>query len=148
VLTGPVTWTRCRGETTSRISLTTDLSDAGRPVARLSYSVSGVPFEYPVHLTTTRPHYGGTRWWFLCPLSRYGRPCGRRVRKLYLGGRYFGCRDCHDLTYRSRQEHDPRVSRLMNNPALLRAVLDGGGPVSPLLAIKAAFNLEQQVLRH
>jgi hypothetical protein len=35
-----------------------------------------------------------------------GVPCGRRAGKLYLppGGRYFGCRLCHGLTYTSCQE--------------------------------------------
>ncbi len=35
-----------------------------------------------------------------------GRPCGRRVGKLYLpsGGRYYGCRHCYRLTYTSCQE--------------------------------------------
>ena len=35
-----------------------------------------------------------------------GRSCGRRVGKLYLppGGRYYGCRYCHELTYTSCQE--------------------------------------------
>jgi hypothetical protein len=31
------------------------------------------------------------------------------VRKLYLSGKYFGCRHCHNLTYRSCQESDSRV---------------------------------------
>ncbi len=31
-------------------------------------------------------------------------PCGRRVGKLYLAGRYSGCRACHGLTYASRNE--------------------------------------------
>jgi hypothetical protein len=61
---------------------------------------------YQVALTTTRPHYGGLRWWFVCPLVLNGRACGRRVAKLYLppSGRYFGCRHCHDLTYTSCQQ--------------------------------------------
>jgi hypothetical protein len=61
---------------------------------------------YTVSLTTTRPHFGGLRWWFLCPLSVEGRPCGRRVAKLYLppAGRHFGCRHCYRLTYTSCQE--------------------------------------------
>jgi hypothetical protein len=62
--------------------------------------------SYSVDLTTTRPHLGGVRWWFICPLLRGGRPCRRRVCKLYLPphARYFGCRRCHDLTYTSCQE--------------------------------------------
>jgi hypothetical protein len=52
---------------------------------------------YDIELLTTRPFLGGLRWWFSCPM------CGRRVAKLYLGGRRFGCRTCHNLTYRSTQ---------------------------------------------
>lgn len=62
--------------------------------------------DYPVSLTSTPLPWGGVRWWFECPLRRNGQLCGRRVGKLYLppGGRYFGCRQCHDLTYTSCQE--------------------------------------------
>src|SRR3954469_12886501 len=52
------------------------------------------------------PHYGGRRGWCICPLVRNdgGRP--RRVAKLYLpsGGKYFGSREGHGLTYTSCQE--------------------------------------------
>jgi len=80
--------------------------------------------KYDVRLTTTRPRFGGLRWWFLCPLLSDGRPCGRRVGKLYLPprGRYFGCRQCHNLTYKSCQEHDKRVDFLRKNPAALEAL--------------------------
>jgi hypothetical protein len=62
--------------------------------------------DYHVGLATTRPYFGGLRWWLVCPLIVDGRPCNRRVSKLYLPGsaRYFGCRHCHDLTYTSCQE--------------------------------------------
>src|SRR5262249_26212575 len=62
----------------------------------------GQPAEslsYPVRMVAMGCHLGGVRWWFLCPLSKNGVACGRRVRKLYLRGKYFGCRRCHDLTY-------------------------------------------------
>lgn len=60
----------------------------------------------PIRLETTEPHFGGTRWWFTCPLVRDGKACNRRVGRLYLppGSTYFGCRHCHDLTYTSCQE--------------------------------------------
>jgi hypothetical protein len=63
-------------------------------------------FDYTVRLDHTFPFYGGVRWWFRCPLSRDGYDCQRRVAKLYLppGGRYFGCRHCYNLTYKSCQE--------------------------------------------
>jgi hypothetical protein len=78
---------------------------------RLSYTVTdaGKSVDYHVRLAVTRPHFGGCRWWFLCPLIVNDRPCGRRVAKLYLRGKYFGCRHCHDLTYTSCQEHNKRV---------------------------------------
>ena len=56
---------------------------------------------YIVKIVYTLPHLGGKRPWFLCP------HCGRRVRMLY-GGRYFLCRECHGLTYESRQRTRPR----------------------------------------
>jgi hypothetical protein len=50
-----------------------------------------VPFRY----TPTR--FGGHRQWLMC------RRCGRHCRLLF-GGRYFRCRQCHGLTYASRNE--------------------------------------------
>jgi hypothetical protein len=87
--------------------------DLSRPGLRLRYSRkpngAGPPEEadYLVPLTTTRQWNGGVRWWFRCPLRVGGRPCNRRVAKLYLPrrGRHFGCRRCHNLTYRSCQEN-------------------------------------------
>jgi hypothetical protein len=79
-----------------------------------------VACDYSVRLVATRCHLGGVRWWFVCPLSTNGVACGRRVRKLYLRGRYFGCRHCHGLTYLSTQQSDSRVY------AALRGGLDLG----------------------
>lgn len=84
---------------------------SGAGTLRLQYQI-GQPaerFDYPVWLVTTDCHLGGVRWWFICPLSLNGVFCGRRVRKLYLRGKYFGCRHCHNLAYRSSQESDCRV---------------------------------------
>ena len=65
-----------------------------------------------------------------------------RVAKLYLppGGLYFGCRQCYRLTYRSAQEHDPRVSalfrRLRTEDLDLMAMLEQGD-IDPVLVLKA-----------
>ena len=69
-------------------------------------------FDYKVQLTTTALPWGGVRWWFICPLITNDYTCGRRVGKLYLGpgGRYYGCRHCNDLTYKSCQESHKRDS--------------------------------------
>lgn len=60
--------------------------------------------KYAVYLAWTPCTYGGRRPWFICCGVVNGRPCGRRVAKLHLGGAYFLCRHCYDLTYRSRNE--------------------------------------------
>lgn len=57
-----------------------------------------------VPLNWTPCHFGGRRPWFACPGVVNGRACGRRVAKLYSGGRSFLCRHCCDLTYDSRRE--------------------------------------------
>lgn len=66
-------------------------------------------FDYPVRLEPTPCRFGGRRWWLVCPLAVEGKACGRRVQKLYLAARYFGCRSCLGLTYASTQASDSRV---------------------------------------
>ncbi|MBD3672750.1 MAG: hypothetical protein HUJ26_04415 [Planctomycetaceae bacterium] len=63
---------------------------------------------------------------FECPSDG----CDKRARKLYLplGRTHFLCRDCHKLTYRSQQEHDPRVTRLKKNPDQLLAMMEAIDP--------------------
>jgi len=53
-----------------------------------------------VYLAPTRPHFGGLRWWFVCP------HLNRRVRKLYLplGGRHFWSRRAYEVAYASQRE--------------------------------------------
>jgi hypothetical protein len=96
-----------RTEQTSSIGYEVNTRD-GSSWVRLFYTFteSKDAIDYRIRLVTTRPRFGGLRWWFLCPLGVNGRTCGRRVGKLYLppGGRYFGCRHCYDLTYTSCQE--------------------------------------------
>jgi hypothetical protein len=104
---------------------------------------AGEDVKLPIRLETTPLYLGGRRWWGICPLVVNSQACNRRVSKLYLppGGRYFGCRHCYRLTYRSVQEHDKRVDALRRNPAALRAIL--ADPAAhlrsgrALLAIKA-----------
>jgi hypothetical protein len=83
------------------------------PVLTLSYRphgprrrAEGRELIERVRLLTTKPHFGGARWWFVCPFQLDGEACQRRVGKLYLppGQSRFGCRRCHDLTYKSSQE--------------------------------------------
>ena len=59
--------------------------------------------EQIICFETSRSSFGNVRWWFSCPR------CRRRVAKLYLPPQpaepEFACRQCHQLTYRSVQQH-------------------------------------------
>ena len=83
-----------------------DLRDPADAWLRLHYRVRDEPVDHRVRLAATRPTYGGLRWWFVCPLARRDGVPPRRVAKLHLppGGRYFGSRAAHGLTYASCQE--------------------------------------------
>jgi len=108
---GVVTWTNNCGEQTAGIGIWVSTLD-GENYVRFQYTWTDrhtgekTPYDYKVRLVATPCHYGGVRWWFICPLSKNGTYCGRKVAKLYLapGGRYFGCRHCHELSYDSRNE--------------------------------------------
>ncbi|MBM3979721.1 MAG: hypothetical protein FJ304_05465 [Planctomycetes bacterium] len=122
-------------------------ADAG--TLRLMYRMTGASadLDYPVRLVTTRCHLGGARWWFLCPLTKDGTRCGRRARKLYLCGRYFGCRRCHDLTYRSRQESDARVYALARAGLSALPTITGASVAQLGVALRALTVLENRMTR-
>src|SRR5262245_42380521 len=73
---------------------------------RLRYSMTDycsgeeLKIDDKVYLAPTRPHFGGLRWWFVCP------QLNRRVRKLYLplGSRHFWSRRAYELAYASQRE--------------------------------------------
>jgi len=142
---GSLEWRRGNDEKVSAAIGYTVATANGAGTFRVRYQIGDPParFDYPVRLVTTGCHLGGVRWWFLCPLTPNGTACGQRVRKLYLCGKYFGCRHCHALTYRSRQESDSRVY------ALARAGLDampeiGRASVSQLGRALKALTLMQK----
>jgi hypothetical protein len=142
---GLLRWLR-GGQEVSSLSYRVASSAArdGGLVLVLDYRISrtGEAVTIPIPLEVTRPHFGGLRWWGRCPLLVNGVGCGRRVAKLYCppGARYYGCRHCHRLTYRSVQEHDKRVDFLRRHPGAIEAVLNtpGGASVTQLgLAMRA-----------
>jgi hypothetical protein len=102
---GKLTWTWTSGDKSSIGYFVTESDDA--PTVTLHYRWRGTEdVRVPVRLEITPTQFGGRRWWFTCPLVVRGIACNRRAGKLYLppGARYFGCRKCHSLTYRSCQE--------------------------------------------
>jgi len=60
--------------------------------------------DYKVELTTTTCNYGGKRYWFICPLTKNGQYCGRRVGVLYGIGKWFGCRHCGQIAYAAQMK--------------------------------------------
>jgi hypothetical protein len=88
---------RCSGQLS--IECTTSM-DGDRGTIWLGYTAYGRFMYYAVSLVTSEPHYGGRRWWFICPIKKI------RVAKLYLppGATRFASRQAHDLTYRSSQQ--------------------------------------------
>jgi hypothetical protein len=76
---------------------------------------------YRVDLVTTRPYYGGRRWWFVCPRT------GQRAAKLCLpnGGWYFWSRRGYGLGYACQRE--ARSDRLMRRARKLHRDLGGDG---------------------
>ena len=87
----------------------------------------GLDIEEPVPLTWTPCQYGGQRPWFWCP----GWECNRRAAKLYLGGRYFLCRDCHDLVYESQREDDATRLVTKARPKIRRRLGGSSSLVEP-----------------
>ncbi len=110
---GSLSWKRTgAAEPFATIGFEADITPA-HAWMQLRYTASGNPVDYRVRLTSTRPNFGGLRWWFVCPLVRAdGRPPGR-VAKLYLppGQVYFGRREAYGLTYTSCQESHDRLFR-------------------------------------
>jgi len=108
---GGICWKNCYGEETSSIGIVVSTFE-GENYVRFYYTVTNrssgekTEYDYKIQLTTTPCNFGGVRYWFICPLSKNGVYCGRRVAKLYKapGGNYFGCRHCYDLSYESRNE--------------------------------------------
>ena len=102
---GAVSWSYPGSGPLASIRYAATLSPHGAGYIRLRYAARGEAMDYLVRLVTTRPNYGGLRWWFLCPVSAQ-RGIEKRAAKLYLppGAKFFGCREAHDLTYQSCRE--------------------------------------------
>lgn len=79
--------------------------------------------NYYVKLTRTPCYYGGYRWWFICPNLN----CQKKVRVLYRSpnSKYYACRDCHNLTYGSRQDNRNLLDRLFRLGKYFEWILGG-----------------------
>jgi hypothetical protein len=87
------------------------------------YSGDWEPITETVPLIYLDCHYGGQRPYFRCPGVVNGRHCGRRVGKLFAGGRYFLCRHCYSIAYASQSE--PTYDRALRRANKKRMALGG-----------------------
>jgi hypothetical protein len=109
---GVITWRRF-DQVTGRVNYRIERNQDYEPILlKLSYILTSTDEEMHcgISLGQTRLAWGRYRYWLLCPIVNNGMPCGKRVTKLYLPprGKFFGCRDCHNLSYRSRQEYQSK----------------------------------------
>lgn len=103
--TGTLSWT-CRGKPSGFINYTCDMRDLDNAFLELRFTVtrrsSGESKDYRrhVHLSCTKPHFGGRRWWMHCPVN------GSRVGKLYVprNGDIFASRTAWKLGYQSQRD--------------------------------------------
>lgn len=77
----------------------------------LNYSYRGKAYRYSIQLTTTAPHYGGLRYFWLCP------SCSKRTSVLYCAGRYV-CRHCIGACYASQLQQP--IDRLFSRADTIR----------------------------
>lgn len=115
---GSLTWSRL-GEPIASIGYQSNLAQLTFGSMYLHYNHDGTPVDCSVSLTTTRPYFGGVRWWFVCPVT------GAKAAKLYLppGCDTFASRKVFHLAYRSQNEM-PR-DRLLTKVQDIRRKLGG-----------------------
>jgi hypothetical protein len=107
---GGIKWTYGMSGNESSIGFTVNINSNEGDNIRLQYSHTSrgtgekEELDYKILLTTTPCNYGGVRYWFICPLSKNGRYCGRRVGVIYSVGKYFGCRHCGEIAYAKQME--------------------------------------------
>lgn len=89
-------------------------SSRGKPVGSIGYNLNladsyvrllyrwreSERLDYEIPLTNMDRYFGGVQYFFLCP------ECGKRAMKLCKppASKYFHCRTCQNLTYRSCRE--------------------------------------------
>lgn len=112
-ISGTLHWTR-GGQPSGTIGYRAIMTDPGNERLELSYSRGSgnnqEQVKQTVRLCFTRPHYGGKRWWMICPYR------GIRVGILYLppGGDRFASRQAWRLGYHIQRlaSHERASERL------------------------------------
>jgi hypothetical protein len=114
-----IQWTS-NGKHSSSAGYLLQKRDGLRVAMRLRYATAnGDPrgYDYWVSITSTSCHYGGVRFWFICPGSKDDISCLRRCRKLFTSaGPIFACRQCQELTYESTQKSGSEFYEFIERP--------------------------------
>lgn len=87
----------CNGERYASLNYYLDLENKS---LQLSYNWREKPIQQTIGLTTTPMHFGGKRWWFICPHT--GLRCGFLFSPV--GQPYFASRKSFGLVYKSQRE--------------------------------------------
>jgi len=115
-------WTvKDTGEQTSSISYTSDTRDPRNMYLNVRYTIVSTDekHDYNIQIECTQLHFGGHRYWFVCPYT------GRRVTKLYgaHGADKYGSRHAFNLSYASQSEN--RTDRAFRKRWKILDKLDG-----------------------
>lgn len=119
---GNWTWSR-DGQQVASIGCRTDQDRITLDYKVRHYGGDWEPITQTVHITHIDCHFGGQRPYFHCSGIVNGRHCGRRVGKLYAGGKYFLCRHCYRINHSSQCES--RYDRMLRRANKTRVALGG-----------------------
>lgn len=113
-MSGGITWTYGYSENKSSIGFSVAKNNWGTPqetaYIQLQYTHTSSwtgekeEMDFRITLVTTPCRYGGQRYWFICPLTKNGQYCGKRVGVLFSIGKWFGCRHCGEIAYAKQME--------------------------------------------
>jgi hypothetical protein len=101
----------------ARVSV--DLSDIGSAGIRIAATTPATPFKQCVAIEAIGCHFGGHRFYFLCPLE------GHRCEVLYSVNGTFASREAHSLSYIAQRLGE--LSRVRHRRRKLVDRLDGRG---------------------
>ena len=103
-VTGRWTWSSS-GQAVGAVRYVFEPLGATSAELTLSYAIASTPQTQTIALAATRPHFGGLRWWFVCPaLARQGTRSLVRCICLPSGASAFASRAAHRLNYQSQKD--------------------------------------------